>query len=274
MVKITILIIDDEIAIARLLSKVFTAEGYNTLTAASAEEALEVVNKEVVDLVFMDLRLPGIGGIEAIRQMKKSKAEINFVVMTAFGDMVSVKEATELGVFDYITKPFDLDYVRHLVRHIENSRLKILPYSEYMNQLFSGELTLEEVKQKKATSFKEEIGERLKDLKDIKECVDKEVCRYYQSPPFPEAVKDMLKKMVHNFYFIIIASGVVIGILFGYVYAKITSKNLYNEYSGERKVTIFDFYKSLNELRYWMQKHTEQGIVLDKDMKFRQDKQD
>jgi two-component system response regulator (stage 0 sporulation protein F) len=272
MVKIKILIVDDEVAITRLLSKVFTEEGYSVLTATNAEEALKIVNAQEIDLIFIDLCMPGISGIDAIRKIKKNNEKIRFIIITAFGDMVSVKEATELGVFDYITKPFDLDYIRHLVKHIQMSQMKALPYSEYMDRIYSGELTPEEAKQKKFSSFKQEVEEKLKNLKNMKDCVDKEVCGYYPSGRSMGTLKNELKKITSNFYFIIIASGVLIGILFGYIYAKISNKNLYNEYSQGKRITIVDFYKTLNELKYWMQKHTEQGILLEKDTKFKEDK--
>lgn len=269
MEKIKILVVDDEVSIVRLISKVFTEQGYNVLTATSGEEALKITSGQEIDLVFIDLCMPGINGIEAIRQIRKNNAKTKFVIITAFGDMASVKEATELGVFDYITKPFDLEYIRHLVTHIQMVQMKALPYSEYMDRIFSGELTPEEVRQKKFSSFREEVEEKLKDYKDIKDCVDKEVCRYYHKVSFAEILKSKLKKITRNFYFIIIASGIVVGILFGYIYAKISSKNLYDEYSRGKRVTIVDFYNTLNELKYWMQKHTEQGILLEKGARFK-----
>jgi len=270
MEKAKILVVDDEVSITRLLSKVFAEEGYAVLTATNAEEALRVVKEQAIGLVFIDLCMPGMNGIEAIKEIKKNNEKIRFVIITAFGDMASVKEATELGVFDYITKPFDLDYIRHLVKHIETSQIKALPYSEYMDRIFSGELTPEEAKQKKFSSFKQEVEEKLRNFKDAEGCVDKEVCTYYRPAYFPESLKTKLKKITSNFYFIIIASGVLIGILFGYIYAKISSKNLYNEYSRGKRITIIDFYKTLNDLKYWMQKHTEQGILLEKDTKFKE----
>ncbi|MDD4182380.1 MAG: response regulator [Candidatus Omnitrophica bacterium] len=265
MEKIKILVVDDEAPITRLLSKVLTEQGYTVLTATNAQEAFEITNGQEIDLVFIDLCMPGMNGIEAIKQIKKNNAKARFVIITAFGDMASVKEATELGVFDYITKPFDLDYIRHLVKHIQMAQMKALPYSEYMDRIFSGELTPEEVRQKKFASFKEEVEEKLKNFKDIKSHMDKEIDTYYSSPSFPGTLKNKIRKITHNFYFIVITCGVVIGILFGYIYAKISSKNFYNEYSHGKRVTIVDFYKTLNDLKYWMQKHTEQGILLEKE---------
>ncbi|MDD4955316.1 MAG: response regulator [Candidatus Omnitrophica bacterium] len=265
-----ILVIDDEASITRLLSKVLIEEGYGVLTAANAQEALKVVESQAINLVFIDLCMPGLNGIEAIKEIKKKNDKIRFVIITAFGDMASVKEATELGVFDYITKPFDLEYIRHLVRHIQVSQSKALPYQEYMGRVFSGELTPEEAKQKKFSSFKQEVQEKLKNFQDMDNCVDKNVCTYYHSGSFTENLKEEFKKITKNFYFIIITSGVVIGILFGYIYAKISNRNLYNEYSQGKRITIVDFYRTLNDLKYWMQKHTEQGILLEKDTKFKE----
>lgn len=269
MPKLTILIVDDDATVNRLLSKVLNAEGYETLSVSSGEEALDMVKQKTIDLAFVDLRLAGMDGITAIKKMKELNAGLSFVMITGFGDTATVKVAAQIGVFDYITKPFDLDYIRHLTRHLEHNRLRILPYSEYMEGLFKGELTAKELTQKKFTSFKEEIEDRMKNLNKMRNYVDKEISRHYRSPSVGEFLGDNLKRLVTNFYFIVIVSGIVIGILFGYFYAQFSSKNIYKELTGEKGVTISDFYKSLNEMKYWMQKHTEQGIVLDKDTQYR-----
>lgn len=268
--KPTILVVDDDAAIARLLVKVLSAEGYNCLAVSSAEEAVGFVNQKVVDIIFIDLRMPGINGIEAIRQIKKINAEISFVIITAFGDASSIKEATELGVFDYVTKPFDLDYLKNLVKHIESSRMRTLPYFDYTNRFFAGRLSLEELRVKKLTSLKDDITSKRRDLKNIEDCVDKKICKYYQSLSFFTLAKDKVKKIFTNFYFIIITIGILLGSLFGYIYASITSKNLYKNLTGEKRVTLSDFYKALGELKYWMQKHTEQGIVIERDTRLKQ----
>ncbi|MDD3296502.1 MAG: response regulator [Candidatus Omnitrophica bacterium] len=264
-----ILIVDDEISISRLLSKVFAADGHQTLSANSAEEALEITKKVPVDLAFVDLCLPGLNGVEAVRLMKKNNAKTRFIIITGFGDMTSVKKATELGVFDYVTKPFDLDYLRSLVKHIQSCYLKPLPYTEHMDKFFSGELTPEEVKQEKEISFKEEIKERFKSLKGIEGVPGG---YYLGNNNFSFRHKGMLRKIrkiTHNFYFIVTAVGILVGSIFGYIYAKINSSKLYGGYYSDKKVSISDFYKTLNELKYWMQKHTEQGIALEQDQKFR-----
>lgn len=260
------LVIDDEAPVRRLLSKVFVREGYEVLTAASGEEAIGIVRDRAIDLALVDLKMPGIDGIETIRQIKKINMGVSFIVITAFGEMSSVKEATTLGVYDYITKPFDLEYVKHLVSHIiEGIRPRILPYAEDMKQILTGELTSEEVKKRKLDSFKADIDERRELLKDMHKYIDREVSTYYTSLPFLEASLHRLKKLATNFYFIIIVLSIIIGISFSYIYGMFSSKRLYRAPSGRERVSLYDFYKALNEIRYWMQKHTEQGVRMEEE---------
>jgi YesN/AraC family two-component response regulator len=265
MESLTILIVDDDAAIGRLLSRVLAAEGHEVLTAASGEEALEILGQERIDLAFVDLRLTGADGITTIKKMKESAPDLNFVVISGFGDMPSVKEAVHIGVFDYITKPFDLDYIRHLVRHIGQNRLKILPYAEYMEQVFKGELTVKEIAQKKFNSFKEEIDDRIQNLSDIKRHLDKGIYKYYKSSSPRVLLAKNIKHLFTNFYFVVITCGILLGILSGYIYMQVSGKKAYQAAAGERRINISDFYKALSELKYWMQKHTEQGIVLERD---------
>jgi CheY-like chemotaxis protein len=267
--NLTILIVDDDATIRRLFSKVLTAEGYDILTSASGEEALEILGQKRIDLAFVDLRLTGMDGITAIKKMRELSPNLSFVIVSGFGDMPSVKEAAQMGVFDYITKPFDLDYIRHLVKHIEQSRLRILPYPEYMEKVFRGELTAKEITEKKFSSFREEIDDRIKSLGEMKDRLDKELYKYYQSLPPLVLFITKIKYLFTNFYFLVIACGILLGILSGYIYTQISGKRIYEEFGGEKRIGVTDFYKALNELKYWMQKHTEQGIVLERDEKTR-----
>jgi len=176
MKKTTILIIDDESSIRRLISKVLLKEGYDILTADGGEKAVEIALANKIDLALVDLKMPGIDGIETIRRIKKTNSGAAFIIITAFAEMSSLKDALELGVFDYITKPFDLEYLKHLVRHIVTGvRPGVLPYFEDTRQTLDGRLELGQLKKKKMDAFKEDIKERMAVLKEEDNYIDRTI---------------------------------------------------------------------------------------------------
>ena len=110
-----ILVVDDEEQICELLDKFLSQEGYQVITAATGEEALEKLEEESPQLVLLDIRMPGMGGIECLRKIKEKDEKIGVIMTTAVGDTDTIKEALSLGVNDYILKPIDLDYLGKLI---------------------------------------------------------------------------------------------------------------------------------------------------------------
>lgn len=111
-----ILIVDDEATIAWGLARLAREEGHEALTAASAEEALEVLAQAPCDLVFLDVRLPGADGLTLMPRLSASKSPPQMIVMTAFGDLQTAVRAYGGGAFEYLVKPFDLDDAAQLMR--------------------------------------------------------------------------------------------------------------------------------------------------------------
>ncbi len=111
-----ILIVDDEATIAWGLARLAREEGHEALTAASAEEALEVLASTHCDLVFLDVRLPGADGLTLMPKLARLKSAPQVVVMTAFGDLQTAVRAYGSGAFEYMVKPFDLDEAAQLIR--------------------------------------------------------------------------------------------------------------------------------------------------------------
>jgi two-component system response regulator PilR (NtrC family) len=101
-----ILIIDDEEVLQDVLTSLIQREGHTTLTATSGEEGLAVLQREEVDLVVLDLMLPGMGGQEVLRQIRKRDPDQVVVVITAYSSIESAIEAMRNGAFHYIPKPF------------------------------------------------------------------------------------------------------------------------------------------------------------------------
>ncbi|MBI4493145.1 MAG: sigma-54-dependent Fis family transcriptional regulator [Chloroflexi bacterium] len=119
-----ILIADDDTHIRSLLVTVLQEEGYETLEAKSGGEVLRAVAREEPDLLILDLRMPEWSGIEIMRRLNEQGIKTPVLLMTAFGTSTSTIEAMQLGAYDYITKPFELDDVKRTVeRYFEYERL-------------------------------------------------------------------------------------------------------------------------------------------------------
>lgn len=110
-----ILLVDDQMGIRRLLGEVFTSEGYHVATAANGYEALELVEKEAFNLALVDMKMPGMSGLELLRQLKQVQKDIAVIIMTAYGELKIVNEVLILGAYKYITKPFDIDELIEIV---------------------------------------------------------------------------------------------------------------------------------------------------------------
>ncbi len=104
-----ILIVDDEEAVCWALKKALTAEGHRVATAASAEEAFVLAQKQPPDAVVLDVRLPGLDGLAALGRLRALSNDAPVIVVTAFGNLATAVRAVEGGAFDYLAKPFDLD---------------------------------------------------------------------------------------------------------------------------------------------------------------------
>jgi len=119
-----ILIVDDEQNIRRILSLLLKEQKHEVLEAISGEEALELAPKFKPELVLLDLNMPGIDGLTTLRHLLEWKADLDVIMITAFGTIRSAVEAMRHGAFDYLTKPFDNDELMMLVdRALEVRRL-------------------------------------------------------------------------------------------------------------------------------------------------------
>lgn len=109
MVRPKILIVDDQYGIRILLSEVFRNEGYLTYEAANGKEALALCEQERPDLVILDMKIPGMDGLEILKHLKAKDSSIRVIMMTAYGELDTIKEAMELGALTHFTKPFDIE---------------------------------------------------------------------------------------------------------------------------------------------------------------------
>ncbi len=121
----TVLIVDDERTLARAIKAFLVESGYEAEVAGDGEQAMGLLETLRPDVVFSDVRLPGMTGIELLRRIREFDAAIPVVIMTAYGTIEGAVEAVKLGAFDYLKKPVDLEELKLLAdRARETSQLK------------------------------------------------------------------------------------------------------------------------------------------------------
>ncbi len=151
-----ILVVDDEQHMLKLFEKILTKQGHEVRTAASGTEAISLFEKNDFDLIFSDLLMPDLGGMDLLKEVKARYSDIPFIVITAYGTIESAVEAMKTGAFDYLTKPFRKDDILLVTG-------KALKYCELRNEV-------------------KRLREKLKDKDGVKKIIGKS-----------KAVRDVLK---------------------------------------------------------------------------------
>jgi two-component system, NtrC family, response regulator PilR len=120
-----ILVVDDERSMRELLAIVLRREGYEVLLAEDGRSAIDLLEREPVDLLISDIKMPDLSGVEVLRAAKRIDQDILGIMITAFASTDSAIEAMRLGACDYLSKPFDVDLLKMKVREkIENRQLR------------------------------------------------------------------------------------------------------------------------------------------------------
>lgn len=122
MAKEKILVVDDEKDVCDFFQDTLSEEGYGVLTALNGKDALALVKKERPHVVLLDIRMPGPDGIEVLEEIKKIDENIAVVMITGYGDLKTAREAMRLGAFDYVTKPFNLNFIKAVLRDALSER--------------------------------------------------------------------------------------------------------------------------------------------------------
>ncbi|MBF8376589.1 response regulator [Alicyclobacillus mali] len=118
-----VLVVDDQFGIRVLLHEVLQREGYEVFQASNGPSALSIVEREQPDLVLLDMKIPGMDGLEILRNVRKLGVDAKVIMMTAYGELDLIHEAMEMGAVAHFTKPFDIDELRRVVReHLEARR--------------------------------------------------------------------------------------------------------------------------------------------------------
>jgi putative two-component system response regulator len=148
--KGVILLVDDEAMIRQLLSQKLSSEGYRCEQAANAEQALEKLEKDSIELVILDIKMPGKSGVQLLPEIKAKYPDTAVIMATAVDDASIAINCMKAGAYDYLTKPFNLEEVGFSVtRALERRRLE-LENRDYQQHL---EQKVEEQAQKIRTSF-------------------------------------------------------------------------------------------------------------------------
>ncbi|KPV42794.1 response regulator [Alicyclobacillus ferrooxydans] len=111
-----VLIVDDQFGIRVLLQEVLSQEGYTVSQAPNGQKALELVKADKPDLILLDMKIPGMDGLEILRNIRKMEVDTKVIMMTAYGELDLIQEAMEMGALAHFTKPFDIDELRQAVR--------------------------------------------------------------------------------------------------------------------------------------------------------------
>lgn len=135
-VKTKILIVDDELIVRESLKGWLEEDDYYVKVAEDAESALSLIGLEEFDIAFLDIKMPGIDGIELLKKIKDMYSTIDIVMMTAYASIDSAVNAMKIGAYDYLTKPFEPDYVNMLVNKIITRR-----HLEYENRTLKDNLS-------------------------------------------------------------------------------------------------------------------------------------
>lgn len=110
-----LLIVDDEKGIADALKDFFEHRKFTVKTANSGEEALELVKNDNFNIIFLDIRMKGMDGIETLKQIKKIDKEVKVIMLTVHSEKEMIEQAKRFGADEYIKKPFQLEYLEEVV---------------------------------------------------------------------------------------------------------------------------------------------------------------
>jgi two-component system response regulator (stage 0 sporulation protein F) len=115
---IKLLVVDDQEGIRRLLSETFSLLGYEVETAASGNEALEIIEQDNFKLALVDMKMPGMNGINTIERLLEIRQDLKAILMTGYGDFELSEEKSTAKIDAVIKKPFDLEEIKELIEKV------------------------------------------------------------------------------------------------------------------------------------------------------------
>ncbi|MGA2267786.1 MAG: sigma-54 dependent transcriptional regulator [Bryobacteraceae bacterium] len=157
-----ILVVDDELVVRDSLGKWFISEGYMARPAGSAREALEMIQQIEFDIALIDIKMPGMDGMELQSRLREADPDLTVVIMTGYASVETAVQALKHGAYDYITKPVDPDELSHLVANAlehKRARREVVRLRENLQEVFpSTELIGKSPAMKKVTELIEMVA--------------------------------------------------------------------------------------------------------------------
>src|SRR5436309_9746998 len=135
---LNLLVVDDERSVRDVCREVAQSLGFNTSVAESAEHAYRQLEAQSIDVVLLDLKLPGVGGLEALHQIKERRPDAVVVVVTGYGTVQSAVQAMKNGASDYVTKPSTLNNLKQFLKKVPINLRRRPPIDPYRNKTNTG----------------------------------------------------------------------------------------------------------------------------------------
>jgi len=186
--KVSILVVDDEPIVCDSCKKILTDKGFTAETALNGKEALKKFKQGDFDIVIVDLKMPGIDGMEVLQSVKKSKPEVDVVMITGYGTIPTAVEAMKLGAADYVPKPFTPVELSKIISQVVEKR-SILAREKALKG--KGAILLDVHKRPPKVAYHPELV-WVKDIK-IEEALDENFLNEVRSTPGGERVIDCMQ---------------------------------------------------------------------------------
>jgi two-component system response regulator HydG len=135
-----VLVVDDEANMRRTLADILRNEGYEVTTAATGEEAVQRCSEAAYDIVLMDVRMPGIDGVEAFRRIRRHQEGVRVILMSAYGLEELKQAALDEGAIAFLTKPLDLDQAVRLISEVKDTAILVVEDDERVSAPLQAEL--------------------------------------------------------------------------------------------------------------------------------------
>ncbi len=117
--KYLMMVVDDEPIVGKRLKQIFEKAGYNTEVFIKGRSALEDLEKNSYDIIVTDLKMDEVDGMKILKEAREKNPNIKVIIITAYAEMETAKEAFKKGVFDFIAKPFRIDHLRKVIARAE-----------------------------------------------------------------------------------------------------------------------------------------------------------
>lgn len=117
-----VLMVDDEVVFCENMAKLLNTRGYRARAVNEGEEAIRVLKKEVYDVVVLDLKMPGMNGIDVLKKINELDVPSQVIMLTGHGAMDTAMEAVKLGAYDYIPKPCEVDELSEMINNSQNNK--------------------------------------------------------------------------------------------------------------------------------------------------------